>query len=294
MAGEDGVGDDHDRSDAGGGDDGGPVLVVGGTGRVGAAVARLLSERGHAVRVAGRAAEVRVDHDDPASYAPALVGVSTVFAALPDRPDAAAVEARLHAAAAEAGVGKVVKLSAASAGWRPPASFGVAHRQGEQTLASSPMRWTILRPTVFQETIAIFGQDAVRGRLVVPRCRDRVAFVSVDDIAEVAVEALTRADLDGATLELTGPEALSFDDVAAALGRTLGRRVRHVAVPRPIARRVLPLVAGLSRWEAGQVVDLFAGLDAGRQRRVTDDVSMVLGRPASPLGDRLGALVGAS
>lgn len=269
------------------GTDQAPVLIVGGTGQVGAAVADQLRGRGVPIRIAGRRSEVVLDHDDPATYEPALAGVRQMFVALPDRPDAAEIERRLYAAASSVGVEQVVKLSAASAGWDPPVSFGVAHRAGEAALRATSMRWTILRPNVFQETIAMFCDDVSKGRMIVPRCTAPVAFVAVNDVAEVAATALTDDTLDHRILTLTGPVALRFDEVAHMVAEHLGRSVRHRAMPRPIARRILPLVAGMPRWRAGQIVDLFAGLDQGGQAKVSGDVAAALGRSGSPLEVRL-------
>lgn len=269
-----------------------PVLVVGGTGQVGSAVLRALAAAGRPGRSAGRGGEVRLDHDHPGSYAAALDGVEAMFVSLPDRPDAAEVEGRLLTAAELAGVRRVVKLSAASAGWEPPRSFGVSHRRAEEQLRSRDVAWTILRPTVFQETIALFCDDAAKGRMLTPRCRSAVAFVAVDDVAAVAAQALIDDDLAGQTLELTGPAALGFGDIAHQVGTILGRRVRHIGLPHAIARRALPRAAGIPPWLANEIVDLFGGLDAGLQRHVTDDVERVLERQAFPLDGRLAELLG--
>lgn len=268
------------------------TLVIGGTGRVGRAVLRELAALGHDALPAGRRAEVPIDHDRPDSYGPALAGRRRLFVAVPDRPDSAQVERRLFEEAAAAGVERVVKLSAASAGWDPPRSFGVAHAEAEQALRAGPMAWTVLRPTVFQETIGLFCDDAAKGRMIVPRCKAPVAFVAVDDVAAVAARALTTDELAEATLTVTGPAGLTFDEVAAQVGRVVGRTVRHRSMPRALARRVLPRVAGMSPWLAGEIVDLFAGLDAGLQRTPSDVVERVLGRPATPLGVGIETIVG--
>lgn len=270
----------------------GTILIVGGTGKVGGAVLRALVRQGHAALSASRSGDVTMDHDSPATYANALAGVEVMFVALPDRPDAAQIERRLYRAAQDAGVRKVVKLSAASAGWERPKSFGVGHRASEEALTSSELAWTILRPTVFQETIELFCSDVAKGRMVVPRCKGAVSFVAVEDVADVAVSVLLGDDEDREILELTGPEALTFDDLADALGSVLSRTVKHYSMPRSLARLVLPRVTDMSPWVANQVVDLFAGLHDGLQSQVTTDVERVLGRPASPVATRINALAG--
>lgn len=268
----------------------GSVLVVGGTGRVGRVVARLATTAGYDAATASRHGQVVLDHDDLSTLPTALKGVDRLFVAIPDRPDMAEIEGRLYTHAVAAGVRRIVKLSAASAGWEPPSSFGKAHRQGEEMLQGLPVEWTILRPVVFQQTIDLFCGDLAKGRMVVPSRSGAVAFVDAEDVAAVGAAALTRDDLVGKTLNLTGPRAWTFSEIAAQLSVNCGRRVRHIYVPRPIARRLLPVVTDMPRWLVDQIVDLLKGLDQGLQREVTTDVNDVLQRDPQPVEPNLDAI----
>lgn len=264
----------------------GPVAVLAATGRVGSLVVRALRAARVDVRALGRTASgagaVHVDLADPSTLRPALAGCGALLLCTPDAPDQAEREGLVIAAASDAGVGHCVKISAQSAGLDPPVSFGVAHARSEQVLRRRPMTWTVVRPTVFQQTLLLFARDVAGGRpLIAPAGRGAVAFVDTADVADVAVAALTRPDLHGRTLTVTGPRAVTFAEVADLLSARLGRRVRHLSPPLPLARRVLPRATGMPRWQSDLVVDLFAVLQRGAQADPTRAVPDVLGRPAA-------------
>jgi len=276
------------------------ILVTGGTGRVGSGVVAALAGRTARpvtvfVRdparlgplpagVTARRGDLRV----PADLRAALDGVATMFLLTPDDPAQDEWEIEILATAAAAGVGRVVKLSAHSAGCSPPRSFGRLHRRAEEALADGGMRWTVLRPTFFLQSLLLFAGDiSARGWFAAPVRRGRVAAVDARDVAEAAAVVLADDDSrhDGATLELTGPQAVSFAEVAAAVGAVTRRTVRFRPLPRPVARAVLPRATGMPRWMAAHVVDLFAAIEAGAQSRPTATLSALLGRPPRTLGD---------
>lgn len=273
-----------------------PVLVTGATGRVGAAVAAALGREPDAEvrllvrdrsRVSVPADKIVVgDLDDRSSVRAAMRGVHTVFLATPDHPAQRQREVAAIADAVAAGVARVVKLSAQSAGLSPPRSVGRRHRPCEEALASCGLRWTILRPMFFMQSLLLFAPDIARRRaFVAPVRQGRTAMVDTGDVAAAAA-AVLRDDSgrhDGAVHELTGPEAVAFSDVARALTAELGVPVRFRSVPRPVARVVLPRAAHLPRWLAADVVDLLAAIDAGLQEATTPTVAALTGRAPTPL-----------
>jgi uncharacterized protein YbjT (DUF2867 family) len=106
----------------------------------------------------------------------------------------------------------------------------------------------------------------------------RQSLVDVRDIADVAVAALTGSGQEGRIYEITGPEALSYHDVAATLSASLGKPVRYVDVPAEAALDSL-LKGGLPEWNARALVELYGVIATRAAARVTDTVERLTGHP---------------
>ncbi|WP_203922487.1 NAD(P)H-binding protein [Rugosimonospora africana] len=268
------------------------ILVTGATGTIGREVLRLLAGRGMPLRAMTRDASrlssvedvevVRADFEVPETLRDAVAGVDKVF--LLTAPGASVPEhdlAMINAARA-CGVHKVVKLSAV--GGRTPANDGTTpagwHAPGEQALADSGLAWTALRPSAFASN-ALRWADAIRAGYPVPNLTGTGTQGVVDprDVAEVAVEALVGAELDGLALTLTGPDLVSVNDQVAQLSEVLGRPISTVDVPLDAAREQM-LASGLDPSVVDVAVRGSQLVRDGGNAVVTDDVQRVLGRPA--------------
>ncbi|MBN9176841.1 MAG: NAD(P)H-binding protein [Microbacterium sp.] len=209
------------------------VLVVGASGSVGSAVVTGLVERGVEVRASSRtpqklslSAEVRVfaaDLNEPESFASALETVDRVFL----YADLAEPEA-LIAAFASAGVRHVVLLSSSSA-TSPGASEdfnGSRFLRVERAIEESGLAYTFLRPGGFASNAARWSWG-VKGENAVPLPYPDAVQVPIheQDIADVAVIALTSDTLIGRTPILTGPDRLTLRDQVAIIGEVIGRTV---------------------------------------------------------------------
>jgi len=272
------------------------VAVAGATGRVGAAVVDRLVELGLPVRALARRPEaltlpdgveaVAADYQDAEGLTKALRGAERVFLVTPDhKPDDQPVlERAFAAAAAEAGVKHIVKLSACLAGATPPVSFGIAQRAAERAVEASGLAFTHLRPTFYLQSLTLFADDVRAGKLIVPVREGRVSFVDLNDVAAVAAGVLAAGGFEGEAIDVTGPEALSFSDVAAALSAALASPVRHQPIPPFAARLVLPMKAKMSFAYAGLVVDMMRAIENGAEAHVSDAVERIAGRPPKTLG----------
>jgi hypothetical protein len=130
-------------------------------------------------------------------------------------------------AAARAGVARLVKLSVFRADERSPLRFARQHWQAERALEQSGLAWTIVRPVFLMQNL----RAMVRGGAIYTAAGDgRVATIDARDIAAVAAAALTTPGHEGKIYTLTGPEALSFDDIASDLSQLCGKHIRHVRV----------------------------------------------------------------
>ncbi|SDG07099.1 Uncharacterized conserved protein YbjT, contains NAD(P)-binding and DUF2867 domains [Cellulosimicrobium cellulans] len=251
----------------------GTVLVLGATGKTGRRVADRLDAAGVPVRRASRSGDVRFDWDDDATWGPALAGVAAVYVAYaPDLavPGAPETVARLAARAHDAGVHRLVLLSGRGE--------KEAQRAEELVGAAFPAR-TVVRCAFFDQNFSesFLLEPVLDGVLALPVDQVAEPFVDLEDVADVAVAALTGDALAGRVLELTGPRALTFREAVAEIAAASGRDVRY----EPVGMDTF--VAGLAA--AGlpdDVVDLmrylFTEVLDGRGTPVTDGVRAALGR----------------
>jgi len=247
-------------------------LILGGTGKVGRRLAISLSAAGHEPRPASRQAAVRFDWADHSTWAAALAGADGLFIVGPgSATDWSPSLAGLLAAAGPAGVKHAVLLSARGVEFLPDGAVALA----EQALRHGPLPWTILRPAHFSQnfTEAMFAPSD--GLILAPVGTGREPFIDVRDIADVAAAVLASGGYDGATVDLSGPEAVSFPPSglgnAGGLHRVAdGDARRHQARRGRLPQRRGPAGPGppagrLSR--VGPARGTVIGLGAGRQRR---------------------------
>jgi NAD(P)H dehydrogenase (quinone) len=269
------------------------VAVTGATGEGGSRVAQLLAARGVAQRLPVRAARraprpahadvVEVGgYEDRRGMVAALEGIETLLL-IPGHEAADRVDAHRAAiqAAAEAGVERVVQLSFVGAA--PDATFTYArdHWQTEQDLKASGLEWTIARMNFYLDVLPQFVLTS--GEIAGPAADGRVAVVAL-----ALVELLTGQDHEGMTYELTGPEALSFRQIAA----TMNRSNRHTISYRPetveeavASRAAIPA----SDKEREGWVSTYTAVAAGELEHVTDDVERLTGEPPMVLAEWLRA-----
>ena len=272
------------------GEEAGTILVVGATGTVGREVVRRLSTAGTrplALMHAGPSGpvsgdpvdRVSADLDRPATVEAALDGVDRLFLLTRQTSRQLAQEQTVIAAAARAGVGRVVKLSVFRADERSPLQIARQHGKAERVLQDSGLQHTILRPVFFMQNLFAMVRDGV----VATAAQDGlVAMVDARDIAAAAVAALTTVPAEGRVYTLTGPEAVSFDLVAGLLGRPAGQSISHVRVP---AETVLERLraAGAEAWFAIDMAALHGMLADGYEDVITPDIAALTGAPATPL-----------
>jgi uncharacterized protein YbjT (DUF2867 family) len=276
------------------------VLVTGATGNVGSRVAQELRGRGVPVRAfvrdADRASAVLGPHVDlavgdfaePASIRAALDGVDVLFLACGNLPPQVTYERNVIDAAARTGVRRLVKLSALGAEAGSRVDFWDWHARIERHLQASGVPWVILRPRYYMSNLLGFV-ETVRSASAVFAPAEGVKVPMVDplDVAATAAVVLQDDGHEGRTYELTGPEAVTFDDVAARLSDLTGGPVRFVPVPDAAAREAL-LQAGLPDWMAENIVTVFGTLREDPAMQVTGAVHALTGRRPRHLAEFLG------
>ncbi|TNE52483.1 MAG: NmrA family transcriptional regulator [Deltaproteobacteria bacterium] len=250
------------------------TLVLGGTGKTGRRVVTGLRARGIPVRVGSRSASPAFDWDKEGSWEACLEGVSAVYItyapdlAVPGAQDA--IQSLVNLAKRK-GVKRLVLLS----------GRGEAEAQAcERIVQNSGLEWTIVRASWFHQNFSegAFIDMVMAGKMTLPAVETLEPFVDVDDIAEVAVEALSATGHSGEVYEVTGPELLSFQDVAAALSQATGRDIQYIPIPHEA------FVAGVEESGAPKPVVwmmdyLFSTVLDGRNAHLCDGIQRALGRP---------------
>lgn len=253
-----------------------PVLVTGASGNVGRHVAAGLRAAGRQVRAADPPG---FDFTDPATWAPTFEGVSSMFLVRP--PQLSDVRRDMLPAldaARAAGVRHVVLLSLQGA----DRNRVVPHARLESWLRDSGLAWTFVRPSFFMENLSTTHASDIRDRdeIVVPAGGGRTAFVAASDVAAVAVQALLDpSSFAGTAWTPTGPQALTYDEVAQVLGDVLGRRIRYTRPGALAYARHASSVLGMPRAMVAVTTAIYTVARVGRAAGLTDDVATVTGRP---------------
>lgn len=258
------------------------VLVLGATGTVGRRLVAALQVRGAAVKAASRSGKpvegapgVVFDFADPATYGPALSGVTAVYVLAPTGTlDVPGTLLPVIAAAAERGV-KVVLQSA----FGVDADDSIPVRQVELALEKSGAPYVILRPNWFTDNFLTFWKPGIdHGRIALPAGDGKSSFIDVRDIAAAAAAALTETKFDGQAFNLTGPEALGYAEAAAILSAATGRTIAYDAIDDD-AFVALLAGAGVPEDYARFLAVIFFPVRQGWTAGVTDAVATLTGVP---------------
>lgn len=251
-----------------------PFLVIGGGGKTGRRVGKRLEALGHDVRSASRSTSPSFDWNDDGNWNEVLAGVKALYVTYhPDLSVPGAsdhIRALLSVAKAQ-GVERIVLLS----------GRGEEEAQlCERLVLHSGIPATIVRCGWFNQNFSesFFRDLLMSGTLAVPNAHVGEGYVDADDIADVVTAALTRDGHEGRIYQLTGPELLTFRDVAAIFREVTGRPLEVIDVSREA------FVEGLEAAQLPegmvQLVDyLFNEVLDGRNASLGDGVQQALGRP---------------
>jgi uncharacterized protein YbjT (DUF2867 family) len=252
-------------------------LILGGRGKVGRRLTQLLDRTGHPTRPASRTSTPAVDWHDESTWAAALDGATSMFVVGPgSSTDWSPDLTRLLNLANRAGTNHVVLLSARGVEFLPDGAVGRA----EQAVQQGPIPWTILRPSHFAQNFTEAMFVPIDGRIVAPVGAGAEPFVDVADVAAVAATAMTKREHDGRILELSGPEALTFEAAAAQLQQVTGTSIRfenetdadHIHRLRAAGTPEMYI-----RWRMA----MLNGIRSGADSYVSTGVAEVLHRPAT-------------
>ncbi len=270
------------------------VLVIGATGVMGREVMRSLAGRcrlralvhsdlsdAEIARRYPQAERVQRDLLDADSLAPAFAGVDRLFLLTPSVPEQGRLEENALRAALAADVQRIVYVSSTDVRW--DIELSAAHAEMEQRLAATEMEHTVVRPEYLLNNLLGEVDELARGRLVAPSADGRCPFVDARDVGAVAAAVLLAAEPVHGPLEITGPESLSWAQLAERLQRALGSPVEHVDLDAAEWERDI-VSAGMGPWLARALAEYFAVLRE-RPLEASDDTVRVIGRAPRSVED---------
>ena len=255
------------------GNNDGITLVLGGTGKTGRRVAERLRSRGVATRVASRSATPAFDWDDPGTWDAALEGVTAAYISY--APDLAipgateSIRAFVDKAAAR-GVRRMVLLS----------GRGEEEAQAcERIVQEADVDWTIVRASWFMQNFSEgeFAGMIMEGAITLPAADIPEPFIDINDIADVAVAALTEEGHAYEIYEVTGPRLLTFSDLAREISDAIGRDVQFVQIPKEAFAQAIA-ESGTPTDVAWLLNYLFETVLDGRNAHLGDGVQRALDR----------------
>jgi uncharacterized protein YbjT (DUF2867 family) len=256
-----------------------PILVIGSSGKTGSRIAARLSQRGYPVRLGSRRSPIPFDWDQPETWSPALAGVEAVYIAYypdlayPGAPEKIEALSRL---AKQVGVRRLVLLS----------GRGEFHAQRcENIVRQSGLEYVLVRAAWFAQNFSegALLEPLLEGLIALPANDVREPIVDADDIADVAVAALTEPHHAGQLYEVTGPELLSFAEMADTLSQATGRTIRY----QPMT--LDEFHAAMSEIGGPVIADVITGICRetldGRNALLGDGVQRALGRAPKKFAD---------
>jgi uncharacterized protein YbjT (DUF2867 family) len=269
------------------------VLVTGAGGTVGTQVVKALTAAAMPFRAAyhseAKAAAARrdeidavpVEYDDPATLREAFKGVSALILIGPVSDRQVEQESSVIAQAAAAGIQRLVKVSV----WRASEegfTFARWHRLSEKRVQDSGIPYTFLRPNGFMQNFVTYYGEAIRTQSAfrIAAGPSKASLIDVRDIAQVAVKVLGEPGHEGRAYDLSGPESLSYHQVANSLSVAAGRKISYVS----LALEALPgelASQGYPAWLVEALVDMQRYENDSLASDVLGSVQAILGRRAT-------------
>lgn len=265
------------------------ILVTGATGTVGSQVVRQLQAAQAQFKIFARDVQkarmiagpdveiVQGEYSDRSALDKALQGIDHLFLLAPSGPGSVETEKGIADAALDAKVSHLVKLSVLGASPLTPIKIDQWHWYSEKYVEKLGIQFTFVRPTFFmQNMLGYAASAAAQGAVYMPMGTAAVSMIDARDIAAVCVASLIQEGHLGKVYEITGPEAITMNDVAKSIGSAIGRDVKYVDVTPDQARGAM-LESGMPEWLADDMLTYTQFFREGAGALVTPTAERIKG-----------------
>ena len=266
------------------------ILITGATGKTGSAAVQELSNRNIPFRVLIRnedkqsqitdiGGEVIIGTiEDDAALNQAMEGVQKALVLLPNSEQQLFLEKKVVDAALEANVQHIVKMSSMEAVPEATSPIPKLHMQSENYIKNSGMNWTMIKPNFFMQNLLGSGKTIVeQNKFFLPMGEGKAGMIHTKDVGTVIAKVLSEDGHEGQNYEVTGPEILSFHDVAEIFSKVLGKKVDYINVPIDEYKKTLSQFL-TNQWHLDSVIDLFKDIAEGGIEDKTDTFEDLIGK----------------
>lgn len=267
------------------------TLIAGATGTNGRMLTSRLATAGYSVRALVRnlsSAQSLVqpnvqlfegDLNDPATLESAFENVDRAFIATAIVPNTVELFQNFFDAAKSTTGAHILKFSALGAGDNAQSLVQKQHTDSDTALIESGLPYTILRPNSFyQNMLWSAASISTTGQFYLPLANAKQSIVDVRDLTEVAFQSLVTTEHQGKIYELTGPESLSYHDVAQQLSSLIGKAVTYVPISDEVALQGM-VDSGMPEWTASALTELYGAFATGEYADTNDNIQMITGKP---------------
>lgn len=276
------------------------ILVLGATGTVGSELVKQLSSSGqhirgtvHSTTTAAFSKDkfkevqfVRTDYNKPETIALALKDVDKLFLLTPVSPNATELISNIVTEAKKAGIRYIVRLSIMGADTKINIAHLCLHRQAEKIIEDSGIPFTVLRPNFFMQNFVDLHGHTIKNNsaFYLPVEDARVSYVDVSDIARVAARLLTMNKnnensnkyYNGKAYNITGPQALSYREIAGILSSVIGRKISYINISQDQSRKRMKNM-GVNDWFINTAIELYDFCKGGHLSAVSSAVEEITG-----------------
>ena len=275
------------------------ILITGATGKTGSATAKSLGEKGETFRALIRNEEKKegleslggevvlgsIENTEVVNQS--LQGVKTVLVLLPNSESQLALEKQLVDSAKQAGVERIVKMSSIEATPDATSPIPKLHLESEEYIKQSGLAWTMIKPNFYmQNLLASAGTIKEQGKIFLPMGDGKTGMIDTTDVGKVLAKVLSEDGHESMNHEITGPEILSFYEVAEIFSQVLGKQVDYVDVPMDAYKETLGQFL-TNQWHLDAVIDLFKGIAEGGIEDKTDTFNELMGETPKSLSQFL-------